>query len=453
MRTYTYILVVCLLLLQQIHSEETEANEQESETSTPVTGENAKVAESRLSATIFAIVDHYKQPDPIGLPGAPVPDPMKIPTIKKTLTMTTLQMENILAYGLSKFRIKFVNVDLKEMKVYAGVQVDKMTLIGNYTLHSLFSRSSGPFTVVLKDVFTVGNVTLGVERDGKIRTQDIQMDSTFADMSMDFQNLGFMGAVFQSFVNSASNLVFDAMKPFMLKEAYEKITTEVDSHLDKAIGDNVLPNSIAPLDMAIAEGRKKIRALGYDPFKVRDYNHTVGMFSMEMTKTWIVGVSSFYRVGNITVSMINNTVTIRTQVGTQQIKGSTQWELSVGNGMISRTGRAQFTVEHIKMTTAMSQSLDVRNRPVIKDLQIELGNIQVRTEGAGTLDYLIEFAVNILPNLLRYQIMDAIENPAKTRVQEELNKIDVEKFIRQKLPEFEKMGLKMDFDFNFPSSD
>lgn len=121
---------------------------------------------------------------------------------------------------------------------------------------------------------------------------------------------GFMGAVFQSFVNSASNLVFDAMKPFMLKEAYEKITTEVDSHLDKAIGDNVLPNSIAPLDMAIAEGRKKIRALGYDPFKVRDYNHTVGMFSMEMTKTWIVGVSSFYRVGNITVSMINNTVTV-----------------------------------------------------------------------------------------------------------------------------------------------
>lgn len=138
-----------------------------------------------------------------------------------------------------------------------------------------------------------------------------------------------------------------------------------------------------------------------------------------------------------------------TQVGTQQIKGSTQWELSVGSGMITRGGRAQFTVEHIKMTTAMSQSLDVRNRPVMKDLQMELGNIQVRTEGAGTLDYLIEFAVNILPNLLRYQIMDAIENPAKTRIQEELNKIDVEKFIRQKLPEFERLGLKMDFDFEF----
>uniref|UniRef100_A0A6B2EAR1 Putative hemolymph juvenile hormone binding protein n=1 Tax=Phlebotomus kandelakii TaxID=1109342 RepID=A0A6B2EAR1_9DIPT len=448
MRILALILVSCVLLWHQIRCESAEDDE-ELEISTPVTGQNAKVAESRLSAQIFAVIDHYKQPDPIGLPGAPVPDPMKIPPIKKTLTMTTLQMENVLAYGLSKFRIKFVKMDMKEMRVFAGVQVDKMTLVGNYTLNSLFSRSSGPFTVVLKDVFTQGNVTLGVERDGKIRTQDITMDSIFADMSMDFQNLGFMGAVFQSVVNSAPNLVFDAMKPFMLKEAYAKISTEVDSHLEKAIGDNVLPNSISPLDMAIAEGRKKVRAMGYDPFKVRDYNHTVGMFSMEMTNTWIIGVSSFYRVGNMTVTMENNTVTIRTQVGTQQIKGSTQWELSVGNGMVTRGGRAQFTVEHIKMTSAMSQSLDVRNRPVIKDLQMELGNIQVRTEGAGTLDYLIEFAVNILPNLLRYQIMDAIENPAKTRVQEELNKIDVEKFIRQKLPEFEKMGLKMDFDFQF----
>ncbi|XP_059609052.1 uncharacterized protein LOC132256574 [Phlebotomus argentipes] len=448
MRILALFLISCVLLW---HSSECELadDDEEAKTETPVTDHNAKVAESRLSAQIFAIVEHYKQPDPIGLPGAPVPDPMKIPPIKKTLTMTTLQMDNVLAYGLSKFRIKFVKMDLKEMKVFAGIQVDKMTLVGNYTLNSLFSRSSGPFTVVLKDVFTQGNVTLGVERDGKIRTQEINMDSVFADMSMDFQNLGFMGAVFQSIVNSAPNLVFDAMKPFMLKEAYAKITTEVDSQLEKVIGENVLPNSISPLDMAIAEGRKKIRALGYDPFKVRDYNHTVGMFSMEMTNTWIVGVSSFYRVGNISVTMENNTVTIRTQVGTQQIKGSTQWELSVGSGMVTRGGRAQFTVEHIKVTSAMSQSLDVRNRPVIKDLQMELGNIQVRTEGAGTLDYLIEFAVNILPNLLRYQIMDAIENPAKTRVQEELNKIDVEKFIRQKLPEFEKLGLKMDFDFKF----
>lgn len=71
-----------------------------------------------------------------------------------------------------------------------------------------------------------------------------------------------MGAIFQSFVNSAPELVFDAMKPFMLSEAYTKIRTEIDSNLDKITGDYILPNSISPLDMAIAEGRKKMREFG-----------------------------------------------------------------------------------------------------------------------------------------------------------------------------------------------
>lgn len=63
---------------------------------------------------------------------------------------------------------------------------------------------------------------------------------------------------------------------------------------------------------------------------------------------------------------------------------------------------------------------------------------------------MVEFAVNVLPNLLRYQIMDAIENPVKTKIQETMNKIDVEKTIKAKLPEFEKFGAaNMKFDFKF----
>jgi hypothetical protein len=38
------------------------------------------------------------------------------------------------------------------------------------------------------------------------------------------------------------------------------------------------------------------------------------------------------------------------QVGTQKIMGSTQWELSVGKGMVTRAGQAQFTVDHIKVS-------------------------------------------------------------------------------------------------------
>lgn len=119
-----------------------------------------------------------------------------------------------------------------------------------------------------------------------------------------------MGSIFQSFINNAPNLVFDTMKPFMLKDAYAKLKTEIDTNVEKLMGDKSLPNSISPLDMAIAEGRNKIREMGYDPFIVRNYNHSVGMFSIQLSNTWISGVSSFYRVGDIIASMVNNTVTL-----------------------------------------------------------------------------------------------------------------------------------------------
>lgn len=43
--------------------------------------------------------------------------------------------------------------------------------------------------------------------------------------------------------------------------------------------------------------------------------------------------------------------------------------------------------------------------------------------------------------------MDALENPAKIFIQKELDKVNVEKIIKEKLPEFEKMGANMNLDF------
>lgn len=45
--------------------------------------------------------------------------------------------------------------------------------------------------------------------------------------------------------------------------------------------------------------------------------------------------------------------------------------------------------------------------------------------------------------------MDALENPAKARIQEEMNKINVERFIKKNIPTFEKMSKKnMDLSLN-----
>lgn len=65
-----------------------------------------------------------------------------------------------------------------------------MIIKGNYTLKSFFSSANGPFIVVIKNVIANGNASVAVERDGKVRTQDISMDMSFSDLTTDFQNLG-----------------------------------------------------------------------------------------------------------------------------------------------------------------------------------------------------------------------------------------------------------------------
>lgn len=91
----------------------------------------------------------------------------------------------------------------------------------------------------------------------------------------------------------------------------------------------------------------------------------------------------------------------------------------------------------------VNQTTDTSKPPVLDDVQLELGNIQVRFDGAGTIDYVIEFGINVLPNLLRYQIMDALEGPIKMRAQEVLNTVNVEKMVHDNLPkidEYEEKG-------------
>ncbi|XP_035795337.1 uncharacterized protein LOC118468549 [Anopheles albimanus] len=402
--------------------------------------------EALLSEQLFEIIELYKQEDPVGLPGATIPDPMRIPDIRQSVSIATIYMTKMEVYGMSKFRIRYFHTELNSMAVQSQIAIENIEVKGSYTMNALFNRADGPFTVNMKNVLTKANVSLAVDREGQLHTDNIELDIAFDDMAMDFQNLGFMGSIFQSVVNSASNMVYDTIKPYMLSEAYTKIREEVDARIRNMTVENnfILPNSITPLDMAIGEMRTLVRNKGLDPFLVPDYNNTAGIFGMRTMHTWLKGGSSFYRYGTISVTMENNTATVGMHVATQRITGSTHWEVSVGRGLLSRVGRAQFTVEYIRVAIQIAQPLDLRKKLQLKDIQLELGNIQVRCDGAGTFDYLVEALVNVLPNLLRYQIMDAIENPLRMRIQEKLDCINTEWMVRKYATEFEQHGFDLD---------
>ena len=72
----------------------------------------------RASDKIRAILEHYKQPDPVGMPGVPIPDPMPIPDMKQNYAVgTTMNFKKTTVHGLSQFRIVSVHSHLDNMQV------------------------------------------------------------------------------------------------------------------------------------------------------------------------------------------------------------------------------------------------------------------------------------------------------------------------------------------------
>lgn len=324
-------------------------------------------------------------------------------------------------------------------QVHAALTIDVLQARGNYTLTTWLNKAQGPFKVDVTGLKITARATLGVERDGKLRAQAIEIDLGFNTIAVNFENLGFFGGMFQGIINTVGTFLFDSIKPYVLKEAYTKARMEINTKLDEVTGDMQFPNSISPLDMVIIDVRKKVRDMKYDPHQIEDYNKTMGIFTIALSRTWILGISSFQRVGNITMKMENNTAVADFEIGTQKLEGRTQWEVSAISGLLSRAGTASFSVEYISARIIIGQPLDTRKKPKFRNIDLEIGNIQVRCDGAGTLDYVLEFTVNILPNLLRYQIMDALEGPLRERIQQEFDKINVTEKIMEELPKLDQM--------------
>nr|XP_022901278.1 uncharacterized protein LOC111414229 [Onthophagus taurus] len=395
-----------------------------------------QLGQIKISQYVRNIVEHYKQKDPVGLPIQEIPDPLTVDEMVTSLpSVEKLLLKQIKIHGLSKFKVDKVIIDVSKMRANLAISVDLVNMYGSYSMTSLFSSSNGPFTIQATGVKATAGARLEVNEEGVLEAQEITMDFGFKGVDIKFHNTGIFFGFVQQVVNSMPHAIFESAKPHISSQFQTVVRAEVNKQTKNM--PIKFPNSISPIDQVIAEIRRALRDRGCDPFKVNNYNQTIGLMAVQMMETWITGITSIHRVGNINVQMQNNTIYVNFQIGTQKVQGSSHWDVGFIGGILGRTGTIVFTIDYIKIELGMKQSMDTRNKPELKDLEIELGNIQVRFDGAGTFDYLIEFGVNILPNILRYQIMDALEGPIKTRVQEQLNMIDVEKVLIENAEKFD----------------
>lgn len=111
---------------------------------------NGKTPSDPMAKQVFAIIDHFKNPDPIGLP-VPIPDPIEIPEpIDQSLSVGKLSMRDVKVIGVSKFRIQNMTLEVdKKMEASCGLVFDTLTMRGNYSLSSVFMKSNGMLIFIL----------------------------------------------------------------------------------------------------------------------------------------------------------------------------------------------------------------------------------------------------------------------------------------------------------------
>nr|XP_053655219.1 uncharacterized protein LOC128704180 [Cherax quadricarinatus] len=94
------------------------------------------------------------------------------------------------------------------------------------------------------------------------------------------------------------------------------------------------------------------------------------------------------------------------QVGAQQVKVTGEWWVPY---LLGTGGHLEATIDTFSATFEVQQKVDMKSPAVLRTLDCQIGNMAVRTTGMGSLDYLVEAAVNILPNVFRNEIVKKFE--------------------------------------------
>lgn len=299
--------------------------------------------------------------------------------------------------------------------------------------------TAGPFNVTLMDVDVEAAAVLVPDEDGNLVPDEMEMDMRFEDCVLDFKNLGLTGTIFQSAISSLGSVMFEGVKPFIINEVNNNMQTDVNAQV-KAITSKLPKLKVPVVDLAMAEGRSYVRRMGFDPYRITGRTIKEGPLNFTITDLTVFGLSDFRRVGDVGLQVRGPVLQMIVHVITGPVTGSLRWRYELG--LIRKYGRSSvtnFTIEHIQIRAVVNQTLDIRNKPVVDTLEMEVGNITMKMDRREPLDYVIEVAINSLPSLLRHIIVDSLEEPIKMKIQTLLDDVQVEKLVEERLPELDRL--------------
>lgn len=242
-------------------------------------------------------------------------------------------------------------------------------------------------------------------------------------------------------VDAAGLAVIAGILPFIQARIDERLTTEVNKKLKDSPAFPAI-REMSPADMLMQKARDYVRK-NYEPHRVQNMiKYETEYLYITVGPVTLRGLSNFARVGDVSLGMVNRTMITKMRIVTGKISGEGNFSFNFGRLQPSQTQQryANFTVERLQFEAIVHQSVDMKQKPRLEDLQLEMGTIQVKLDNQGPFSYFIELALGQLPDYLRYYLIDILEEPIKKKIQTDiLDEVDVEKMMSKSLPLLDKL--------------
>ncbi|XP_068216781.1 uncharacterized protein [Palaemon carinicauda] len=381
-----------------------------------------------IERIVNELVEYFSHPDPHGVPVLRIPEPIYE---ENRVAAGPITLWDLKISGLSEIRLDYINVNLTSFTAVARVSAPVGNIFGAYEWPGWWSTSEGEANITMTNIQLTGNLILGIDDDGILTADSLKFTLYYQELIPHFTGL----AADHSLMVSAVDVFFDSIiEPLLVGGLGDKLKALINRKLQDAFREKPFPDSISPVDYFIAKTRRDLRQK-FDPFIIeRKEINMAWEMTLVLKDINLSGLSTIHRTHEVSAEFIDNAIFATVQIGAQELKGGADWSLSAAL-FPAISGHIDIEIESLDITVELRQPANIRSPPVLRKIDIQLGNLAVRSAGERTMDYAVELLVNIVPNIFRNVIMDKVEPKLHQVIQKQLNGLDLHRIVMDKLAE------------------
>ncbi|XP_042861324.1 uncharacterized protein LOC122246676 [Penaeus japonicus] len=323
------------------------------------------------------LVEYFSQRDPHGIPVLKVPEPIEMPD---RVAASQITFWDLKISGHSGLRLDYINVNLTTFTGVVRISIPKINLLGQYEWPGWWSTSSGLTNITMTDIQVAANLQFGISAEGLLKADGILITLNYEDLILGFEGLAGEHALL---VGAADTFFSTIIQPLIVGGAQEKLTAVINERLEQRLKGKPFPNSISPIDYLVAKVRRDMRESGKDLISVerKDVDLAWGV-SVQLKNIQIKGLTTLHRTHEVSAQFIDNALFVTIQIGTQQLRAGADWSVSASL-LPAVGGHLDVEVESLAVTVMAKQPADIRSPPVLREIDVQLGNVDRRWIGSG----------------------------------------------------------------------